>query len=198
VDETNNPQFKGFYEVFDGHHPGVDFNLPEGTPIKAALPGIVVRKELHQGMGNTLAIRTGSVYVLYAHLSQIGVELGQLIRAKQLVAYSGNTGSATNGPHLHFEFRDLAKVGLKESVFEPVFGTEVGRYQSTFNYVINNANTVKTFVSLSLRYFGVVTYASFIRDINPVFASYSFDAPLPHGQSLIIPSPKLEKVSRKL
>lgn len=192
IDESNNPLYQGFYDVFDGHHPGVDFNLPEGTPLKAALPGIVVRNELHPGMGHTLAIRFGSVYVLYAHLSQIGVDLGQLIRRKQLVAYSGNTGSATTGPHLHFELRDLSKVSLKDSVFEPVFGQEPKRYRPTFTYVINNANTTKTLVSLSLRYFGVPSYASLIRDNNPVLASYSFDTPLPNGQSLLIPSPKLE------
>ena len=144
-------------------------------------------------MGHTLAIRFGSVYGLYTHLSQISVELGQLIRAKQLVAYSGNTGSATTGPHLHFELRDLAKLALIESVFETVFGKEVARYQATFTYTTNNDNTTKTLVSLSLRYFGVESYASFIRENNPPFAAYSFDAPLPEGGRLLIPSPKLEK-----
>lgn len=187
VDETDNPLYQGFYDIFDGHHPGVDFNLPEGTPIRAALPGIVVRREVHPGMGHTLAIRFGSVYVLYAHLSQISVTLGQLVRPRQLVGYSGNTGSATTTPHLHFELRDLSRVALKDSVFEPVFGQEVGRYQPNFTYVINNTNTTKNFVNLSIRYFGVPSLASHIRDNNPQLANLSFDEPLGDGQAVLVP-----------
>lgn len=188
VDESNNQEYQGFYTLFSNHHPGIDFNLPEGTPINAAFPGIVVRRELHPGMGHTLAIRLGNVYVLYAHLNQISVNLGQLIRTKQPVAYSGNTGSATTMPHLHFELRDLSVVALKDSVFEPVFGHELACYHPTFSYVINNANTTKTLAFLSTRYFGVPSYAELIRDYNPKLASYSFDAPLPQGATILIPS----------
>lgn len=189
IDESANPTYRGFYDVFDGHHPGVDFNLPEGTPIRAATSGIVVRRELHPGMGNTLAIRLGNIYSLYAHLSEFCVDLGQLIKPRQLLAYSGNTGTATTKPHLHFELRDLTLKDLKSSVFEPVFGEQLERYSPQFEYVVNNANTVKTFVFLSSRYFGTAKYAQTIRDHNPRFADLSFDSPLPDGQSILIPSP---------
>lgn len=154
VDESTNQDYRGFYDLFSGHHPGVDFDLPEGSPISASLAGIVVRKEFHQGMGNTLAIRLGNIYVLYAHLKEFCVELGQLIRPKQLIAYSGNTGAATTQPHLHFELRDLREKELTKMVFEPKFGKSLERYQPEF--------------------------------------VYSFDSPLPQGQSILIPSPKLE------
>ncbi len=192
IDESNNPNFKDFYTVFDNHHPGVDFDLPESFPIRASLAGIVVRKEFHQGMGNTLAIRLGNIYVLYAHLKDFCVGLGQIVRPKQLIAYSGNTGTATTGAHLHFELRDLTKNLLKDSVFEPVFGQEIKNFQSTFNYVINNTNTQKTFTNLAIRYFGLPSYASLIRDSNPSLKDPSFDCPLPQGASILIPSPKLE------
>ncbi len=185
VDESNNPSYRGFYDAFAGHHPGVDFSVPEGTPIKAAIPGIVIRQESHPGMGNTLAIRLGNVYSLYSHLSEFCVELGQLLRPKQLLAYSGNTGSATTGPHLHFELRDLSISSLKDSVFEPVFGKELARYQPTFTHIINDSSN--TLVSLSLRYFGQPSFASLIRDNNPQFTAYSFDTPLPQNQSVLIP-----------
>lgn len=192
VDDSANRSYQGFYDLFDGHHPGVDFDLPEGSPIGASLAGIVVRKEFHQGMGNTLAIRFGNIYVLYAHLKEFCVELGQQIRPKQLIAYSGNTGSATTEPHLHFELRDLSKKELKDSVFEPIFNQEIKNFQPTFNYVVNNTNSQKTFVSLAVRYFGLSSFASLIRDHNPKLKDISLDSPLPQGQSILIPSPKLE------
>ncbi len=192
IDESNNPDFKDFYTVFDNHHPGVDFDLPESTPIKASTPGIVVRREFHQGMGNILAIRHGNIYVLYAHLKVFCVDLGQLVRSEQPIAYSGNTGQATTAPHLHFELRDLTKSPLKDSVFEPVFDQEIKNFQPTFNYVINNTNTQKTFTNLAIRYFGLPSYASLIRDSNSSLKDLSFDSPLPQGQTVLIPSPKLE------
>lgn len=190
VDSTTEPSLVGFYTLFDDHHPGVDFDLPKGTPIATATPGIVVRREFHKGMGNTLAIRLGNIYVLYAHLSEFCVELGQIIRPKQLIAYSGNTGTATTSAHLHFELRDLTTKGLKESVFEPVFGKPLERYTPTFNYIVNTSNTEKTLVGLALRYFGLPTFASFLRDNNPDLKDHPFDTPLPHGQQILIPSPK--------
>lgn len=188
ADETNNPQYRGFYDAFAGHHPGVDLAMPEGTPIKAAVPGIVVRREFHPGMGNILAIRLGNIYCLYAHLSKFCVDLGQSTRPKQLIAYSGNTGSATTGPHLHFELRDLIQASLKDSVFEPLFGKEFEKYLPTFTYIVDHDNTVKTLVDLSLHFFGVPSYASLIRDNNQELAHLPFDVPLPQGQPILIPS----------
>lgn len=188
IDESNNPDFKDFYTVFDNHHPGVDFDLPENTPIKASTPGIVVRREFHQGMGNTLAIRLGNIYVLYAHLKDFCVDLGRLVRSEQLIAYSGNTGTATTGAHLHFELRDLTKSPLKDSVFEPVFGQEIKNFQPTFNYIVNNTNSQKTFVNLAVSYFGLPSYASLIRDHNPKLKDVSLDSPLPQDQTIIIPN----------
>ncbi len=189
VDESANPIYKGFYDVFAGHHPGVDFDLPEGTPIKSATPGIVVRREVHPGMGKTLAVRFGNVYSLYAHLSEFGVEIGQIIPVKHLLAYSGNTGAATTKPHLHFELRDLSKKALKDSVFEPVFGKTLERYTPEFEYVVDNTNSTKTFVFLAIRYFGAPKSAQVIRDSNPQYAHLEFDAPLPDGAAILIPSP---------
>lgn len=188
VDETDNPIYRGFYDVFGGRHPGIDFNLPTGTPIKVALAGIVVRREFHSGMGNVLATRLGNIYVLYAHLQEFCVNLGQIVKSGQLLAYSDNTGSATTRPHLHFELRDLRETELIKMVFKPEFGSPISRYREEFTYRINNSNQSKNFNNLALRYFGDTKHASFLRDHNPVFRDLALDAPLPHDQPLTIPN----------
>lgn len=89
-------------------HNGVDFAMPNGTPIKSALAGTVI------GTGNTDAIRgcysfgkwvmvkhANGLNTMYAHLSQISVSEGQTVATGQAIGYSGETGYAT-GPHLHF------------------------------------------------------------------------------------------------
>lgn len=94
-------------------HNGVDFGSPEGTPVVAALNGIVL------GTGNTDLSHDSTgrqcysygkwVYIqhpnglgtIYAHLSVISVSKGQNVSTGALLGYSGKTGYAT-GPHLHF------------------------------------------------------------------------------------------------
>lgn len=41
---------------------------------------------------------------LYAHLSSITTQIGQKVRAGEIIGYSGTSGRVT-GPHLHFELR---------------------------------------------------------------------------------------------
>lgn len=91
-----------------GTHNGVDFRASRGTPVKAALEGIV------QGIGNTdaqkgcysygkwiLVKHPNGLSSLYGHLDLIKVNEGQTVATGELIGYSGQTGYAT-GPHLHF------------------------------------------------------------------------------------------------
>lgn len=55
------------------------------------------------GYGNVVWLdHGGSVLTVYAHLSQIRVRVGSLIRGGTIVGLSGASGDTT-GPHLHFE-----------------------------------------------------------------------------------------------
>ena len=55
------------------------------------------------GLLVTIAHRDG-VRTMYAHLSRVGVQVGQRVGAGERVGRVGATGDA-NGPHLHFEVR---------------------------------------------------------------------------------------------
>jgi murein DD-endopeptidase MepM/ murein hydrolase activator NlpD len=86
-------------------HEGLDYGIPEGTPVYAPAEGIVglAQKLFVRGNGITLDHGLG-VCSGFWHLSRILVKPGQRVKVGQLIAYSGNTG-LSNGPHLHFEIR---------------------------------------------------------------------------------------------
>ena len=86
-------------------HHGVDLVAAAGTPVMAAARGVVVWRGNKLGYGNCVAIRHGThLSTIYGHLSHIGVRIGQLIGAGEVIGLSGSTGFST-GPHLHFEVR---------------------------------------------------------------------------------------------
>jgi murein DD-endopeptidase MepM/ murein hydrolase activator NlpD len=55
------------------------------------------------GYGNVVWLdHGGSVLSVYAHLSEIHVNVGTLVRAGAVIGLSGASGDVS-GPHLHFE-----------------------------------------------------------------------------------------------
>lgn len=102
---TKNPQI-----YTSGSHPGVDFATPIGTPVKAAMNGIVTaagNMDLAGGgrcraYGKWIMVKhPNGLSTLYGHLSLIGVSKDQVVGTGDIIGYSGNTGAST-GPHLHF------------------------------------------------------------------------------------------------
>lgn len=86
-------------------HTGVDIAAPVGTDFIAANDGIVVKAELTPAYGNMVVIdHGGGISTLYAHGSQIMVEVGQKVKRGDVVIKVGMTGYTT-GPHAHFEVR---------------------------------------------------------------------------------------------
>lgn len=110
------------YTAYTGVHKGVDFFIPSGTPVYAAVGGTVVHAGSHltggwknRGWGYAYGIQvivdnskfrdgTPGYWAGYMHLSKVVVKLGQKVRKGQLLGYSGNTGR-TKGAHLHFEIQ---------------------------------------------------------------------------------------------
>lgn len=87
------------------YHTGLDFAAPIGTPVRAALGGVVT----HAGYGRaswagkyiTLR-RPDGTSTLYAHLSATTVMAGESVRTGERIGAIGVTGRSF-GPHLHFE-----------------------------------------------------------------------------------------------
>ncbi|MBF0498637.1 MAG: LysM peptidoglycan-binding domain-containing protein [Candidatus Riflebacteria bacterium] len=86
-------------------HAGIDLAAPRGSPINAAMPGVVVYAGWMSGYGKLVVIRhPNGLSTRYGHCSSIRVSKGQSVRGGQIIACVGSTGSAT-GNHLHFEVR---------------------------------------------------------------------------------------------
>ncbi|OOF57088.1 murein DD-endopeptidase MepM [Rodentibacter genomosp. 2] len=86
-------------------HKGVDFSVPQGTPVIAPADALV-EKVAYQagGAGRYVVLRHGREYqTIYMHLSRPLVRAGQTVKKGERIALSGNTGIST-GPHLHYEF----------------------------------------------------------------------------------------------
>lgn len=109
-------------------HYGTDFAVPVGTPVVAAVGGIIDatdwenEKDHNQGFGRRVRqiasdYEGNRYYVYYAHLSETAVEAGDEVTAGTRVGLSGNTGKSS-GPHLHFEVRPIGGKGVEVKFIE--------------------------------------------------------------------------------
>lgn len=91
----------GIYKL----HTGTDIGAPMGATFIAANDGVVVKSGYNGAYGNMVIIdHGGGVSTLYAHGSEILVEVGQAVTRGTPVLKVGSTGYST-GPHAHFEVR---------------------------------------------------------------------------------------------
>lgn len=86
-------------------HGGADFKSASGTPIKAPNSGRVALVATYYFTGDTVVIDHGlGLFSLFAHLSAIDLQQGELVKAGQVIGSVGATGRVT-GPHLHWAVR---------------------------------------------------------------------------------------------
>ena len=86
-------------------HTGIDIGAPMGANFVAANNGIVTKAGMNTAYGNMVIIdHGGGVSTLYAHGSEILVEVGQTVERGDPILKVGSTGYST-GPHAHFEVR---------------------------------------------------------------------------------------------
>ena len=93
-------------------HAGIDIGTLLSLDITAAAPGVVEATGYapgFEGYGNVVFVDLGDGYeALYAHLSAVGVRVGERVVTGERLGTAGCTGYCT-GTHLHFELRDDGK-----------------------------------------------------------------------------------------
>ncbi|WP_229683136.1 M23 family metallopeptidase [Virgibacillus oceani] len=84
-------------------HKGMDIARPSNRAILAADNGVVVEAGRDGSFGNKIVINhNNGMKTIYAHLSSIGVQVGQTVERGSQIGVMGATGNST-GVHLHFE-----------------------------------------------------------------------------------------------
>ncbi len=169
-----------FGEIRDNHfHSGLDFSTDEeeGLPVMAAADGYVSRIKISSdGYGKALYITHANGYVtVYGHLKKFTADINSyvrklqyerqvfeldinpkendfIVRQRDIIAYSGSTGSA-QAPHVHFEIRDEK---TEEPINPLLFGLQVKdnftpilKYVRIFpvreNGIVNTTDTAETY-----------------------------------------------------
>lgn len=96
----------GLSSAFDVNtrHYGVDIVIPENSPVHSISEGIVVFSEWTSATGFVIIIEhLNGLTSIYKHNSSIVKTQGDRVGTGEIIAFTGNTGELTTGPHLHFE-----------------------------------------------------------------------------------------------
>ncbi len=100
------------------NHSGVDIKNGPGTKVYAAFDGKVVQSGVFSGYGKCITIRHAfGLETRYSHNSKNLVNVGDMVKAGQVIAIVGRTGRATT-EHVHFETRIAGKAFNPEYVFD--------------------------------------------------------------------------------
>jgi murein DD-endopeptidase MepM/ murein hydrolase activator NlpD len=162
-----------FGELRPNHfHAGLDFKTlqKEGLAVRAVADGYVSRIKISTfGNGKTIYITHPNGFTsVYGHLQRAADQIEEFIKKAhyedqsfeierflkpgvlvvkkgQIIAFSGNTG-ASEGPHLHFEFRD----NRTENIINPLFfgfdkflkDTKKPQIYSVYAYPVDNESVV--------------------------------------------------------
>ena len=94
----------------NANHRGLDICADEGTPLRAAAPGVIIYTgNKFSGYGNIVIIDHGNdVATVYGHNKNNLVQMGQSVKSGEVIATVGQTGNATT-PHVHFEIRQTSQ-----------------------------------------------------------------------------------------
>lgn len=89
---------------FEEKHYAVDIVVAKDTPVKATADGTIIFAEWTADTGYVVIIEHSNELIsVYKHNASITKQQGDLVKAGEVIAMSGNTGELTTGPHLHFE-----------------------------------------------------------------------------------------------
>ena len=89
---------------FNENHFAIDIAADIGTPVKSVLDGKIIFSEWSLETGYVVVIDHGeNIISVYKHNSKILKEQNDFVQAGEVIAYSGNQGNLSSGPHLHFE-----------------------------------------------------------------------------------------------
>ena len=126
-------------------HKGIDISCKNETLLATENNGKVVgvNHNANTGGGKSVTIEynrgDGSKYqATYMHMSSIDVNVGDTVNAGQKIGVSGNTGTRTTGPHLHFEVSTIACDGTKRNIDPAAYIAEISQKGGLSQQLLHN------------------------------------------------------------
>jgi len=85
-------------------HYAIDIAVKMNEPVRATLSGHVVFASYTPETGYVVIVQHGNnLLSLYKHCASIIKKVGSFVRGGEVIAFAGDTGELSTGPHLHFE-----------------------------------------------------------------------------------------------
>ncbi|MEY3397674.1 MAG: hypothetical protein RL220_268 [Bacteroidota bacterium] len=98
-----NGTVSGHFDPKQGHF-GIDLVGPKEEPVRAVLDGTVIAAAFTADGGNVIQIQhSNNMVSVYKHNSALLKKLGDPVKAGESIAFIGDSGEHSDGPHLHFE-----------------------------------------------------------------------------------------------
>ena len=126
-------------------HKGIDISCHNEPLLATENNGKVVgvNQNTNTGGGKSVTIEynreDGSKYqATYMHMSNIDVKVGDMVQAGQRIGVSGNTGTRTTGPHLHFEVKSIAADGTKRNIDPAAYIAEISQKGGLSQQLLHN------------------------------------------------------------
>jgi murein DD-endopeptidase MepM/ murein hydrolase activator NlpD len=97
------------YNINTGHY-GIDIAAKRDQAVQSTLDGTVISTGFEVETGYTITIQhKDNLVTHYKHNAKLFKSVGNLVKAGDIIAAVGSTGSTSTGPHLHFEIWHLGK-----------------------------------------------------------------------------------------
>jgi murein DD-endopeptidase MepM/ murein hydrolase activator NlpD len=91
------------FDPKEGHY-GIDLVAPKDDPVKAVLDGTVISAAFTADDGNIISVQhTNNLVSVYKHNAVLLRKVGDVVKAGESIAFIGDSGENSDGPHLHFE-----------------------------------------------------------------------------------------------
>lgn len=101
------PPLKGM--ISEGYNPAIshlalDITGPKNEAVKAVADGTVILADWTAETGHVLLVYHAPDFIsVYKHNASLLKKQGDQVRAGEAIAFIGNSGELSSGPHLHFE-----------------------------------------------------------------------------------------------
>jgi len=144
-----------------GMHSGIDYGVKENSAAYAIGNGKIVRTGFDNGIGNYVTLETSPGHqVTYQHLNKSSVKEGQTVAGGFQIGFTGNTGSTSEGAHLHTEYKINDQLVSPNSYYgkdTPAWVKQASGAPNVLGKAFNYSSKTPSTMSSSTQFSGVGT-----------------------------------------